>query len=232
MRPRVLLVDDDEEIRAMLASTLSFSGFETSLAEGALEALAAISSDPPDVIVLDVMMPLMDGFELAHLIRDRDARIPIIFLSARDGVDDRVRGLRLGGDDYLVKPFNAIELVARIEAMLRRRDAHDPAQTTEDVLQVGQLHLDANRHLVSKADHAIELSPTEFRLLELLMRNAGRVLSKSVILQEIWMYDFGGDANVVERFVSSLRRKIDGNQPSMIRTVRGFGYSIDAPGAR
>lgn len=231
MSPRVLLVDDDEEIRAMLDSTLTFSGFRTALADGAVSALEVMSSDPPDVVVLDVMMPTMDGFELAGLIRDRDARIPIIFLSAKDGVDDRVRGLRLGGDDYLVKPFNAIELIARIEAILRRRDAGDVASVTDDVLLVGDLRIDVDRHLVTRAGHRVELSPTEFRLLELLMRNAGRVLSKSVILQEIWMYDFGGDANVVERFISSLRRKIDGGQPSMILTVRGFGYRIQAPGA-
>jgi len=229
MRPRVLLVDDDEEIRAMLESTLTFGGFDTSLAEGALPALEILASNPPDVIVLDVMMPTMDGFELARLIRDRDARIPLIFLSARDGVDDRVRGLRLGGDDYLVKPFTAIELVARIEALLRRRDAGG-AGAGDEVLQTGDLRLDVERHLVMRAHSIIELSPTEFRLLELLMRNAGKVLSKSTILQEIWMYDFGGDANVVERFISSLRRKIDAGQPSMIRTVRGFGYSIHDPG--
>lgn len=226
MSARVLLVDDDEEIRAMLDSTLTFAGFQTSLADGALPALDALAAEAPDVIVLDVTMPTMDGFELARLIRDRDARIPIIFLSARDGVDDRVRGLRLGGDDYLVKPFNAIELIARIEALLRRRDAGGPTSAPDTALQVGDLRVDIDRHLVWRADHLIELSPTEFRLLELLMRNAGRVLSKSIILQEIWMYDFGGDANVVERFISSLRRKIDGDQPSMIRTVRGFGYSI------
>ncbi|MBN9211487.1 MAG: DNA-binding response regulator [Microbacterium sp. 71-36] len=231
MNPRVLLVDDDEEIRAMLESTLTFSGFDTVLADGALAAMEAISSSSPDVVVLDVMMPVMDGFELARLIRARDARIPIIFLSARDGVDDRVRGLRLGGDDYLVKPFTAIELIARIEAILRRRDTDDTSPPPHDTLQVADLRVDVDRHVVSRGGTTIELSPTEFRLLELLMRNAGRVLSKTVILQEIWMYDFGGDANVVERFISSLRRKIDGDQPSMIVTVRGFGYRIDDPGA-
>lgn len=231
MNPRVLLVDDDEEIRAMLESTLTFSGFDTVLADGALAAMEAISSSSPDVVVLDVMMPVMDGFELARLIRARDARIPIIFLSARDGVDDRVRGLRLGGDDYLVKPFTAIELIARIEAILRRRDTGDISAAQHDTLQIADLRVDVDRHVVSRGGTTIELSPTEFRLLELLMRNAGRVLSKTVILQEIWMYDFGGDANVVERFISSLRRKIDGDQPSMIVTVRGFGYRIDAPGA-
>lgn len=231
MNPRVLLVDDDEEIRAMLESTLTFSGFDTVLADGALAAMEAISSSSPDVVVLDVMMPVMDGFELARLIRARDARIPIIFLSARDGVDDRVRGLRLGGDDYLVKPFTAIELIARIEAILRRRDTGDMSPSPHDTLQISDLRVDVDRHVVSRGGSTIELSPTEFRLLELLMRNAGRVLSKTVILQEIWMYDFGGDANVVERFISSLRRKIDGDQPSMIVTVRGFGYRIDAPGA-
>mgnify|MGYP001098926688 FL=1 len=231
MNPRVLLVDDDEEIRAMLESTLTFSGFDTVLADGALAAMEAISSSSPDVVVLDVMMPVMDGFELARLIRARDARIPIIFLSARDGVDDRVRGLRLGGDDYLVKPFTAIELIARIEAILRRRDTDDTSPPPHDTLQVADLRVDVDRHVVSRGGTTIELSPTEFRLLELLMRNAGRVLSKTVILQEIWMYDFGGDANVVERFISSLRRKIDGDQTSMIVTVRGLGYRIDDPGA-
>ena len=231
MNPRVLLVDDDEEIRAMLESTLTFSGFDTVLADGALAAMEAISSSSPDVVVLDVMMPVMDGFELARLIRARDARIPIIFLSARDGVDDRVHGLRLGGDDYLVKPFTAIELIARIEAILRRRDTDDTSPPPHDTLQVADLRVDVDRHVVSRGGTTIELSPTEFRLLELLMRNAGRVLSKTVILQEIWMYDFGGDANVVERFISSLRRKIDGDQTSMIVTVRGLGYRIDDPGA-
>lgn len=226
MNARVLLVDDDEEIRAMLDSTLTFSGFQTSLAESAVSALERLVTDAPDIVVLDVTMPTMDGFELARLIRDRDAGIPLIFLSARDGVDDRVRGLRLGGDDYLVKPFHAVELVARIEALLRRADAGGAPSAPELLLRVGDLRVDIDRHLVWRGEELVDLSPTEFRLLELLMRNAGRVLSKSLILQEIWMFDFGGDANVVERFISSLRRKIDGGQPSRIRTVRGFGYSL------
>lgn len=214
----------------MLASSLSFSGFEVETASGAPEALASVARERPDAVVLDVMMPGTDGFEFVQLLRRRDAALPVLFLSARDQVEDRVRGLRMGGDDYLTKPFSTVEVIARIEALLRRaalgQDEPDSSQ-----LAVSDLTMDRDAHLVRRGDRLIELSPTEYRLLELLMVNAGRVLSKTQILEEIWMYDFGGDSNVVERFVSSLRRKIDGDQPTLIRTVRGFGYTMRPPGA-
>ncbi|GAA1699248.1 response regulator transcription factor [Microbacterium sediminicola] len=225
MNARVLVVDDDEEIRAMLSSTLQFSGYEVSQAVGAADAIAALSSADPDLVVLDVMMPGIDGFELVQLIRRRDAQIPVLFLSARDAVEDRVRGLRLGGDDYVTKPFSPVEVIARIETLLRRREP-SAAPVDDGILEVADVRLDENRHLVERAGRRIDLSPTEFRLLALLLENADRVLSKSQILQEIWLYDFGGEANIVERFISSLRRKVEGDGPALIHTVRGFGYIV------
>lgn len=226
---RVLVVDDDPEIRAMLASTLNFGGFRVDTAEDATSALNRLWDDLPDAVVLDVSMPGVDGFELVQLIRRREADLPVLFLSARDGVDDRVRGLRLGGDDYVTKPFSSVEVIARLEALLRRRSTSD--LPTSQVLRCADLELDPGLHLVRRGAEALDLSPTEFRLLVLLLEQRGRVLSKGQILQALWEYDFGGDGNVVERFVSNLRRKIDDGRPALIRTVRGFGYAIREPGA-
>lgn len=225
MSARILVVDDDDEIRAMLDSTLRFSGFEVTQASTGADAIAALASTPPDVVVLDVMMPGVDGFEVVQLIRRRDATLPVLFLSARDAVEDRVRGLRLGGDDYVTKPFSAIEVVARIETLLRRTAATE-TEAEDAAIRVADLVLDEQRHLVERGGIRVDLSPTEFRLLRMLMDNPDRVLSKSQILREVWLYDFGGEANVVERFISSLRRKLDAHGDPLIETVRGFGYVL------
>lgn len=227
----ILIVDDDDGIREMLHSALTFAGFQVIGAADGPSALQVLANRKPDAIVLDVMMPGFDGFELLQLLRHRGDNVPILFLSARDAVEDRVRGLRLGGDDYLTKPFSLIEVVARLENLLRRSRANrptgeGPARDDESLMRCGDLELDESQHRVSRSGVVIELSPTEFRLLSYLMRNQGRVLSKSQILEHVWHYDFGREANVVERFVSNLRRKIDPLGTPILRTVRGFGYTI------
>ncbi|MEF2255509.1 response regulator transcription factor [Microbacterium schleiferi] len=210
---------------------MRFSGFEVTQASTGADAIAALASSPPDVVVLDVMMPGVDGFEVVQLIRRRDATLPVLFLSARDAVEDRVRGLRLGGDDYVTKPFSAVEVIARIETLLRRTalTEHDPEDAA---IRVADLVLDEQRHLVERGGTRIDLSPTEFRLLQMLMANPDQVLSKSQILREVWLYDFGGEANVVERFISSLRRKLDAHGDPLIETVRGFGYVLRTDAGR
>lgn len=231
MSARILVVDDDDEIRAMLDSTLRFSGFEVIQASTGADAIAALATTPPDVVVLDVMMPGVDGFEVVQLIRRRDAALPVLFLSARDAVEDRVRGLRLGGDDYVTKPFSAVEVIARIETLLRRTALTEP-NPEDAAIRVADLVLDEQRHLVERGGTRIDLSPTEFRLLQMLMANPDQVLSKSQILREVWLYDFGGEANVVERFISSLRRKLDAHGDPLIETVRGFGYVLRTDAGR
>lgn len=229
----VLVVDDDDGIREMLQSALTFAGFRVSCARDGAAALDLLGAQDVDAIVLDVLMPGVDGFQLTQLLRDRGNTIPVLFLSAKDTVQDRVHGLRLGGDDYLTKPFSLVEVVARLESLLRRARVTAqavPGDDGPDPLRCGDLELDESRHLVSRAGVAIELSPTEFRLLACLLRHQGRVLSKSQLLESVWQYDFGGDANVVERFVSRLRRKVDAAGPPLLQTVRGFGYTIRCDG--
>lgn len=228
MSNRILVVDDDADIRQMLASTLAFAGFTVRTVGDVASGMAELLSDPPDAIVLDVMMPNADGFEFVQLVRRRDTSIPVLFLSARDGLEDRVRGLRLGGDDYVTKPFSVVEVVARLEALLRRTQP-SAAPLAVSVLECADRELDEDRHRVSRGGDTIELSATEYRLLKFLLQNRGRVLSKGQILDHVWQYDFGGDANVVERFVSNLRRKIDDGRVPLIHTIRGFGYSIREP---
>ncbi|GAA4622656.1 response regulator transcription factor [Cellulomonas oligotrophica] len=232
MSPRVLVVDDDPDVREMLVQALTFSGFDVTDAPDAVAALAVLGSDGTDVVLLDVMMPGLDGFDLVQLVRRRDPDLPVLFLSGRDAVDDRVRGLRLGADDYVTKPFSTVEVVARIEAVLRRRTAPGPAPDADDgVLRCADLLLDPAHHRVERAGAPVALSPTEFRLLALLLEHRGRVVSKGQILDQVWGYGFGGETNVVERFVSNLRRKVDDGHPALIRTVRGFGYAVRAPEA-
>ncbi|MFI5953805.1 response regulator transcription factor [Cryptosporangium sp. NPDC051539] len=224
----VLIVDDEEPVRAMLTSTLRFAGYEVSEAADGMEMLAhfdpASGAPVPDVVLLDVSMPGLDGFELVRVLRQRESDVPVLFLTARSDVDDRVRGLRAGADDYVTKPFSVAEVTARIEALLRRSGSA-PADAT---LRLGPLALDPLTHRVTRDGEPVELSPTEYRLLEYLLRNADRVLSKSQLLAHVWGTGFG-DTNVVERFVSSLRRKIDREGPSLIATVRGFGYAARLP---
>lgn len=228
----MLVVDDDDGIREMLQSSLTFAGFRVTTAPDAQTALTVFGTDDPDAIVLDVMMPGIDGFDFLQLLRHRGETLPVLFLSARDTVEDRVRGLRLGADDYLTKPFSVVEVTVRLEGLLRRsRQPEDRAAAQLDrdpgtVLRCGDLEVDEDRHLTRRGGRSIELSPTEFRLLVYLLLHQGRVLSKAQILDQLWRYDFGGDSNVVERFVSNLRRKIDADGPPLIHTVRGFGYTI------
>ena len=221
----ILVVDDDPGLRELLLSALRFTGFHVEAAGDVPAALAAIEAHTPDAIVLDVMLPGTNGFDLLQLLRSRDIQAPVMFLTARDELDDRVRGLRLGGDDYLTKPFDVVEVAARLEALLRR-SRRLPSAVPEGVLRCGDLEMDEPRHTVTRGGRPVELSPTEFRLLRYLLANAGRVVSKTQILDHVWQYDFGGDASVVERFISNLRRKVDFGGPSMIHTVRRFGYSL------
>lgn len=225
----MLIVDDEEAVRALLSSALRFTGHEVVEAWDGMSALARLGPDAPggapDLLVLDVMMPGLDGFELLGVLRRRQVEVPVLFLTARGDVEDRIRGLRAGGDDYVVKPFSVAEVSARVDVLLRRSRGGIDADET---LRLGDLALDPVAHRVSRAGEPIDLSPTEYKMLEHLLRNAGRVLSKNQLLEHVWDYDFGG-TNVVERFVSNLRRKIDGDGPSLIQTVRGFGYTARAP---
>ena len=226
-RPRVLVVDDDSRIRELLESTLRFAGFDVDVAPTGRACLDAVVERPPDLILLDVVLPDLDGFELVRLLRSRRDPVPVVFLTARDGVADRIAGLGWGGDDYVTKPFDVGEVVARLTAVLRRSSG---VLAVADTLRVGDLELDVAAHRVRRDGREVELSPTEYRLLHYLMVNADRVVSKAQILDHVWQYDFGGDGAVVEKFISTLRRKVDAGGPALIRTVRGFGYTVRAGG--
>jgi two-component system OmpR family response regulator len=225
---RVLVVDDDPGIRRLLISALGFAGFTVDAAGDLAEALDQVARRPPDVIVLDVMLPGADGFEILQLLRDRGVSVPVLFLTARDAVEDRVRGLRLGGDDYVTKPFSVVEVGARLQALLRR--ARGGAGSPEEPsLRCADLEIDDRRHEVRRGGDLIDLSPTEYRLLHHLLTHQGQVLSRAQILEAVWQYDFGGDSVVVERFVSNLRRKIDQGRTPLLHTVRGVGYTLREP---
>ena len=222
---KLLLVDDEENLRSMLEAALRHSGFDVHAVGDGRSALDAVAHTCPDMVVLDVMLPDLDGFEVCRRLRATGIRTPVLFLTARDGTDDKVRGLTLGGDDYLVKPFSLDELVARITAVLRRTGAsHDDSR-----LVCADLALDDDAHRVTKAGEDVSLSPTEYNLLRYLMLNKERVLSKSQILDHVWQYDFGGDGGVVETYIGYLRRKLDRDDPKLIHTIRGVGYSIREP---
>jgi len=220
--PRVLVVDDEENISFLVESALQLDGIETTKAADGYQALAAVKSFHPHAIVLDVMMPGIDGFEVLRRLRTDGVKVPVIFLTARDGIDDRVRGLTSGGDDYVVKPFAIAELVARVRVALR----HTDADTDGAVMALADLELDHDAHRVTRAGQLVTLSPTEYKLLRYLLLNAGRVLSRAQILDHVWNYDFDGDASVVETYMSYLRRKIDTVEPKLIHTVRGVGYCL------
>jgi two-component system OmpR family response regulator len=223
----VLVVEDDAGIRDLLASALRFAGFDIRLAEDVPQAFTSLARHTPDVIVLDVGLPGGDGFEVLRMIRSRGVTVPVLFLTSRDAIEDRVRGLQLGGDDYVTKPFSVVEVGARLQALIRRSrgSASGPAED-DGVLRFADLDLDDVRHTVHRGGEAIDLSPTEFRLLRFLLSRPGHVLTRSQILEAVWQYDFGGDSVVVERFVSNLRRKIDHGREPLIHTVRGIGYSL------
>lgn len=226
MAPHVLVVDDDDAIRDMVGTALRYTGFETSVAIDGPDALAKIAARSPDVVVLDVLMPGLDGFEVCRRLRADGVRAPIIFLTARAASRHVLEGFARGGDDYITKPFVLDELVARIRALLHRA-GH---LRNDGVLRCADLELHEDRHEVRRAGRRVELSRTEFNLLRFLLANAGLVLSKQQILDRVWRYDFNGDGHVVETYVSALRRRIDvGGSPQLIHTIRGVGYTLRAP---
>jgi len=224
----VLVVDDESYIADLLSTGLRFVGFDVRTAGSGLEALTAVREWRPDLLVLDVMMPDVDGFEVTRRLRADGRETPVLFLTARDAVEDKVTGLTLGGDDYVTKPFSLEEIVARVRALLRRQASTMPVD--DGLLRYDDVVLDEDAHEVTRAGVALELTPTEFSLLRYLMLNSGRVVSKAQILDHVWHYDFGGDGAVVESYISYLRRKVDAPfDVPLIRTVRGVGYSLRSP---
>ena len=236
----LLVVDDEPNIRELLSTSLRFAGFDVVSAANGADSLRLAEQNDPDLLVLDVMLPDMDGFTVTRRLRQAGKHMPVVFLTARDDTSDKITGLTVGGDDYVTKPFSLEEVVARIRAVLRRTHALD--EEDDAVLNAGDLELDDDTHEVRRAGIYIDLSPTEFKLLRYLMLNANRVLSKSQILDHVWEYDFGGDTGIVESYISYLRRKIDvapetdeaGNPidmewTPMIQTKRGVGYMLRTP---
>jgi len=218
------VVDDEESISRLVSTVLRYEGFAVEIAANGRDALAAASDFSPDLIVLDVMLPDLDGFEV-H--RRLGGTVPVIFLTARGTTEDLVHGLTLGADDYIAKPFSLEELVARVRAVLRRTQG----ARAGSVLRFADLELDEETRQVRRAGELVALTPTEFNLLRFLLANAGRVLSKAQIMDHVWSYDFRGDGNVVETYISYLRRKVDRVDPPLIQTVRGFGYALRLPSA-
>ncbi|BCJ50065.1 DNA-binding response regulator [Actinoplanes sp. NBRC 14428] len=221
---RLLVVEDEATVRELLAATLRFAGFEVTSVATAGEAVVAAIGEPPDLVLLDVMLPDMDGFEVVRRLRDRRVTVPVLFLTARDAQADKVTGLSLGADDYVTKPFDLEELIARIRAILRRTAGHHTG-----VLTVGALALDPDGHQVTRDGLPLRVTATEFRLLRYLMENAGHVVSKAQILDRVWHYDFAGDASIVDTYISYLRRKVDVGEPRLIQTVHGVGYVMREP---
>lgn len=219
----LFVVEDDENLRAMLCAALAHHGFTTHAAANGREALNLVDELRPDLILLDVMMPEIDGLEVCRRLRSSGDQTPILFLTARATTHDKVHGLTIGADDYLEKPFSLDELVARVIAVLRRTG---PTAQPSNRISVADIALDPDAHLVTKAGHTVHLSPTEFKLLRYLMINTGRVMSKAQILDHVWDYDFEGGGGVVETYIGYLRRKLDNTEPKLIHTVRGIGYTI------
>ncbi len=225
--PRLLVVEDEPNIRELLATSLRFAGFEVDVAADGAAALDAVHRFDPDLIVLDVMLPDTDGFEVASRLRASERHQPILFLTARDSLDDKLKGLTVGGDDYVTKPFSLEEVIARIRVILRRTQ---DVPSAEAVLRFADLELDDEAHEVRRAGTSIDVSPTEFKLLRYLMLNPNRVLSKAQILDHVWDYDFRGEMGIVESYISYLRRKVDTEgHPPLIHTKRGFGYVLRLP---
>jgi two-component system OmpR family response regulator len=223
---RVLVVDDEESITQLVSTVLRYEGFEVQCAADGRSAVTQAQQFRPDLVVLDVMLPDWDGFEVYRRLAAESAQLPVLFLTARDAPADRVHGLTLGADDYVGKPFSLEELVARVRAVLRRTRGESGAQQ----LRYADLTIDEDAHEVRRGDRLIELTPTEYHLLRYLLINAGRVVSKAQILDHVWRYDFNGDASVVETYVSYLRKKLDrSDETPLIQTVRGFGYAIRLP---
>lgn len=225
---KVLVVDDEPNIVELLTVSLKFQGFEVESANSGQDALELARSWRPDAYILDVMMPGMDGFELLGKLRQEGLDGPVLYLTAKDGVDQRIHGLTIGADDYVTKPFSLEEVITRLRVIMRRGGAAEES-TNDATMSYADLTLNDDTHEVTKAGELIELSPTEFNLLRYLMQNKEVVLSKSKILDNVWHYDFGGDGNVVESYISYLRRKIDTGDTQLIHTVRGVGYVLRTP---
>ena len=222
---RVLVVDDEPNITELVAMALRYEGFTVKTAATGRGALTAVTQFSPSLVILDVMLPDIDGMEVMKRLNSQGSKVPIIFLTARDATEDKVHGLTVGGDDYVTKPFSIEELMARVRVVLRRHG--NTAETGK--LSLADLELDDEAHEVRRHGHAIDLTNTEYRLLRYLLVNSGRVLTRSQILDHVWHYDFGGDASVLETYVSYLRRKVDRYDPPLIQTVRGVGYVLRPP---
>jgi two-component system OmpR family response regulator len=228
--PQVLVVDDEPNIRELVQVALKFHGCAVSTAASGADALRLAESARPDLIVLDVMLPDLDGFEVCRRLRAGGNEVPVIFLTARDTSSDTVTGLALGGDDYVTKPFSVEALVARVRAVLRRASRSAPEEGADAILRIGDLQLDEARWTVHRGEVPVDLSPTEFRLLAYLMRHHGRVLTRAQLLENVWGWDYAGQSQIVETYVSYLRHKLDPLGPPLIHTQRGVGYSLRVPG--
>lgn len=224
---RLLVVEDEPNIRELLATSLRFAGFEVHVAPDGATALKQAAEHDPDLVVLDVMLPDMDGFTVTRKLRDTGRVLPIVFVTARDSLEDKIQGLTVGGDDYVTKPFSLEEVIARIRAVLRRTRGR--VEDDDAILRFHDLELDEDSHEVRRNKRVIEVSPTEFKLLRYLMLNPNRVLSKAQILDHVWDYDFRGQSGIVESYISYLRRKIDVEEPALIQTRRGVGYVLRLP---
>jgi two-component system OmpR family response regulator len=224
---RVLVVDDEPNITELVAMALRYEGFNVKTAATGRGALTAVTQFDPALVILDVMLPDIDGMEVLRRLNTAGAKVPIIFLTAKDATEDKVHGLTIGGDDYVTKPFSVEELMARVRVVLRR---HGSSPESENgTLSLADLELDDEAHEVRRHGHVVDLTNTEYRLLRYLLVNAGRVLTRTQILDHVWHYDFGGDASVLETYVSYLRRKVDRYDPPLIQTVRGVGYVLRTP---
>jgi two-component system OmpR family response regulator len=228
---RILVVDDESSISDLIATSLRFVGFDVRTAASGSEALVVAEDFKPHAMILDVMLPDLDGFEVCRQIRSEGLNIGVLFLTAKDGMEDKVAGLTIGGDDYMTKPFSLEELVARVRALLRRIGVTEIDENDEKI-RFADLEIDEATHEVRRAGHLLDLSPTEFLLIRYLLINADRVVSKAQILDHVWQYDFRGDAGIVETYISYLRKKIDIYDPALIHTVRGVGYRLRIPPAK
>ena len=225
---RILVVDDENSISELIATSLKFVGFDVRTASSGAQALQVAEEFKPHALILDVMLPDQNGFEVCRQIRSEGQKVGVLFLTAKDSVEDKIAGLTIGGDDYVTKPFSLEELVARLRALLRRTGVTE-IESDEEKIRFADLELDEATHEVRRAGNLVDLSPTEFLLLRYLMINADRVVSKSQILDHVWQYDFRGDMGIVETYVSYLRKKIDIYEPALIHTVRGVGYRLRLP---
>jgi two-component system OmpR family response regulator len=223
---RVLVVDDEPNITELVAMALRYEGFTVQTATSGRDAVSAVAAFAPALVILDIMLPDIDGIEVLRRLVAQGRKVPIIFLTAKDATEDKVHGLTVGGDDYVTKPFSVEELVARVRVVLRR---HAGGENGASRLALADLEVDEDAHEVRRAGQVIDLTPTEYRLLRYLLVNAGRVLTRAQILDHVWDYDFGGDASVLETYVSYLRRKVDRFPPPLIQTVRGVGYVLRPP---